>query len=144
MAGSAGEDISVPPHTTVPVLLSTLTATPTTNASLHVVAREGRVGAAVQASDGKLGSDWLPPAADPSPGVVLPGIPKDATSVRLVALSPGESDADLKVQLATPTGLITPAGLETLHLKSGMTTAVDLKDLTKGEAGFTGAHARRR
>ncbi|MEU8787120.1 DUF5719 family protein [Streptomyces sp. NPDC048637] len=135
LAGSAGEDISVPPHATVPVLLSTLTTTPTTNASLHVVAREGRVGAAVQASDSKLGSDWLPPAADPSPSVVLPGVPKDATSVRLVALAPGESDADLKVQLATPTGLITPAGLETLHLKSGMTTAVDLKDLTKGEAG---------
>ncbi|MGW1379212.1 DUF5719 family protein [Streptomyces sp. NPDC002446] len=135
LAGSAGEDISVPPHTTVPVLLSTLTAGPTTNAALHVVAREGRVGAAVQASDGKLGSDWLPPAADPSPSVVLPGIPKDATSVRLVAVAPGESDADLKVQLATPTGLITPAGLETLHVKSGMTTAVDLKDVTKGEAG---------
>ncbi|MFF8790566.1 DUF5719 family protein [Streptomyces sp. NPDC015125] len=135
LAGSAGEDISVPPHTTVPVLLSTLTNTPTTNATLHVVAREGRVGAAVQASDGKLGSDWLPAAADPSPSVVLPGVPKDATSVRLVALAPGESDADLKVQLATPTGMITPAGVETLHLKSGMTTAVDLKDLTKGEAG---------
>ncbi|MGW7492275.1 DUF5719 family protein [Streptomyces sp. NPDC054786] len=135
LGGSAGEDITVPPHTTVPVLLSTLTNSPTTNASLHVVAREGRVGAAVQASDSKLGSDWLPAAADPSPRVVLPGIPKDATSVRLVALAPGESDADLKVQLATPTGLITPAGLETLHLKSGMTTAVDLKNLTKGEAG---------
>lgn len=135
LGGSAGEDISVPPHTTVPVLLSTLTTTPTTNASLHVVAREGRVGAAVQASDTKLGSDWLPAAADPAPSVVLPGIPKDATSVRLVAIAPGESDADLKVQLATPTGLITPASLETLHVKSGMTTAVDLKDVTKGEAG---------
>ncbi|MFE1768632.1 DUF5719 family protein [Streptomyces angustmyceticus] len=135
LGGSAGEDLSVPPHTTVPVLLSTLTSAPTTNAALHVAAREGRVGAAVQASDGKLGSDWLPPAADPSPSVVLPGIPKDATSVRLVALAPGEADADLKVQLATPTGMITPAGLENLHLKSGMTTAVDLKDLTKGEAG---------
>ncbi|MFI6771082.1 DUF5719 family protein [Streptomyces sp. NPDC050355] len=135
LGGSAGEDITVPPHATVPVLLSTLTTTPTTNASLHVVAREGRVGAAVQASDGKLGSDWLPAAADPSPSAVLPGIPKDATSVRLVAIAPGESDADLKVQLATPTGLITPAGLETLHVKSGMTTAVDLKDVTKGEAG---------
>ncbi|MEU9122071.1 DUF5719 family protein [Streptomyces sp. NPDC048506] len=135
LGGSAGEDISVPAHTTVPVLLSTLTTSPTTNATLHVVAREGRVGAAVQASDSKLGSDWLPAAADPAPSVVLPGIPKDATSVRLVAIAPGDSDADLKVQLATPTGLITPAGLETLHVKSGMTTAVDLKDVTKGEAG---------
>ncbi|MEV6565779.1 DUF5719 family protein [Streptomyces kronopolitis] len=135
LGGSTGEDITVPPHATVPVLLSTLTTDPATNASLQVVAREGRIGAAVQATDAKLGSDWLPAAADPSPSVVLPGIPKDATSVRLVALAPGESDADLKVQLATPTGLITPAGLESLHLKSGMTTAVDLKDLTKGEAG---------
>ncbi|GAU68519.1 hypothetical protein SSP35_08_00130 [Streptomyces sp. NBRC 110611] len=133
--GGAGENITVPPHTDVPVLLSTLTTTPTTDATLHVTAREGRVGAAVQAVDGKLGSDWLPAAGDPSPGAVLPGIPKDATSVRLVALAPGGADADLKVQLATPTGLITPAGLETLHVKSGMTTAVDLKDLTKGEAG---------
>ncbi|WP_407552588.1 DUF5719 family protein [Streptomyces sp. Pv4-95] len=130
-----GEDITVPPHTTVPVLLSTLTGSPTTNAALHVVAREGRVGASVQAGDAKLGSDWLPAAADPAPEAVLPGIPADATSVRLIAVSPGEADADLKVQLDTPTGPIVPAGLETLHVKAGMTTAVDLKDLTKGEAG---------
>ncbi|MFF4604652.1 DUF5719 family protein [Streptomyces sp. NPDC001339] len=135
LGGAAGENITVPPHTDVPVLLSTLTTAPTADATLHVTAREGRVGAAVQAVDGKLGSDWLPAAGDPSPGAVLPGIPKDATSVRLVAIAPGDADADLKVQLATPTGLITPAGLETLHVKSGMTTAVDLKDLTKGEAG---------
>ncbi|MFJ9410728.1 DUF5719 family protein [Streptomyces sp. NPDC101393] len=135
LTGSAGEDISVPPHTTVPVLLSTLTGAPATNAALHVVAREGRVGAAVQATDAAHGSDWLPASADPSSRVVLPGIPADATSVRLVAVAPGESDADFTVQLATPTGPITPAGLETLHVKSGMTTAVDLKDITQGEAG---------
>lgn len=130
-----GEDITVPPHTTVPVLLSTLTPSPTTNAALHVIAREGRVGASVQASDAELGSDWLPAAGDPSSGAVLPGIPADATSVRLVAVAPGEQDADLKVQLATPTGPITPAGLENLHVKSGMVTSVELKDITQGEAG---------
>lgn len=130
-----GEDIQVPPHSSVPVLLSTLTDTPTTNVSLHVTAREGRVAAAVQAADEKLGGDWLPAAADLSTGAVLPGIPADATSVRLVAIAPGDADADLKVQLATPTGSIVPAGLTSLHLKSGMTTAVDLKDLTQGEAG---------
>ncbi|MFI9050030.1 DUF5719 family protein [Streptomyces sp. NPDC053427] len=135
LSGTTAEGITVPAHTTVTRLLSTLTGTPATNAALHVVVRQGRVGAAVQASDAKLGSDWLPPAADPAAALVLPGIPKDATSVRLVAVAPGAADADLKVQLATPTGLITPAGAETLHVKSGMTTAVDLKDLTKGEAG---------
>ncbi|WP_369357035.1 DUF5719 family protein [Streptomyces sp. cg2] len=134
-ASGGGEDITVPPHTTVPVLLSTLTGSPADGAALHVSVRSGRIGAAVQAADAKAGGDWLPPAADPSPGVVLPGIPADATDVQLVAVAPGDSDADLKVQLATPTGLITPTGLDSLHVKSGMTTTVDLKDVTKGEAG---------
>lgn len=130
-----GEDITVPPHTTVPVLLSTLTTTAVDGAALHVTVRSGRIGAAVQAADAKTGGDWLPPAADPAPSAVLPGIPADATDVQLVAVAPGDADADVTVQLATPTGLITPAGLNTLHVKSGMTTTVDLKDITKGEAG---------
>ncbi|MDI3390223.1 DUF5719 family protein [Streptomyces sp. B-S-A8] len=130
-----GEDIRVPPHSSVPVLLSTLTDEPQTNVTAHVTARAGRVGAAVQAADDELGGDWLPASADPAGSVVLPGIPKDATSVRLVVFAPGEADADLKLALAGPHGSITPAGNETLHVKSGMTAAVDLGDITKGEAG---------
>ncbi|KPC94652.1 hypothetical protein ADL27_13910 [Streptomyces sp. NRRL F-6602] len=131
----SGEGITVPAHSTVPVLLSTLTSEPVTNVTLHVTARSGRVGAQVHASDTELGGDWLPPAAAPTPGVVLPGIPKDATSVRLAVFAPGGHDADLKVKLAGRSGLISPAGHETLHVKAGMVTTVDLKDLTRGEAG---------
>lgn len=131
----AGEGITVPPRSTVPVLLSTLTPEPVTNLGLHVVARAGRVGAQVQAVDEKLGGDWVSAVADPAPSAVLPGIPGDATSVRLVVIAPGANDADLKVRLASPSGQIAPAGHETLHVRGGMTTAVDLKDLTKGEAG---------
>ncbi|WP_405803915.1 DUF5719 family protein [Streptomyces sp. NBC_01187] len=130
-----GEGVTIPPRSTVPVLLSTLTAKPVTNVTLHVTARTGRVGAQVQASDTKLGGDWLAPAGDPNPTAVLPGIPKDATSVRLVVFARGGKDADLKVRLAGASSLISPAGYETLHVKGGMTTAVDLKELTKGEAG---------
>jgi hypothetical protein len=130
-----GEGITVPPHSTVPVLLSTLTSDPVTNVTLHVVVRTGRIGAQVQAVDTKRGSDWLPASAVPGPSVVLPGIPEDADEVRLVVFAPGDQDADLKVSLAAPSGSFTPAGHETLHVKAGMTTAVDLKDLTKGEAG---------
>ncbi|UNS97362.1 DUF5719 family protein [Streptomyces tubbatahanensis] len=133
--GGTGEGITVPPRSTVPVLLSTLTPEPVTNVTLHVTARSGRVGAQVQASDRKLGGDWLPPAATPSPGAVLPGIPKDATSVRLAVFAPGGHDADLTVKLAGRSGLISPAGHERLHVKAGMVTTVDLKDLTQGEAG---------
>ncbi|MFC8128663.1 DUF5719 family protein [Streptomyces sp. NPDC057302] len=130
-----GEAIQVQPHSSVPVLLSTLSPKEQTNLTMHVTARSGRVAAAVQSSDDKLGGDWLPASADPATRLVLPGIPKDATSVRLVAFAPGADDADLKVRLAAPSGSISPAGHANLHVKSGMTTAVDLGDVTKGEAG---------
>ncbi|MFF3495572.1 DUF5719 family protein [Streptomyces sp. NPDC002795] len=130
-----GEGITVGPHSSVPVLLSTLTDKAETNLTLHVTARSGRVGAAVSDADEKQGGDWLPASADPAASLVLPGIPKDAKNVRLVAFAPGQDDADLKVQLATSSGKIAPAGHDTLHLKSGMTTAADLGAVTRGEAG---------
>ncbi|MEX0173720.1 DUF5719 family protein [Streptomyces sp. LMG1-1-1.1] len=130
------EGIPVPARSTVPVLLSTLTteaAKP--DVTVHVTTRSGRVGAAIGSADEKLGSDWIAAAADPAGTAVLPGIPADATSVRLVAFAPGDDDADLKVQLATTAGTIVPAGAGSLHVKSGMTASVDLPDLTRGEAG---------
>ncbi|MGW0533648.1 DUF5719 family protein [Streptomyces sp. NPDC003032] len=130
-----GEAIQVQPHSSVPVLLSTLADKQYADLTMHVTARSGRVAAAVQSSDDKLGGDWLPPSAAPAADAVLPGIPKDATSVHLVAYAPGSDDADVKIQLASPTGTITPAGNENLHVKAGMTAAVDLGALTKGEAG---------
>jgi hypothetical protein len=132
---TTGNGITVPPKSTVPVLLSTLTATKAADLTLHVTARTGRVGASVLASTAKAGGDWLPAAADPAGSVVLPGIPADATDVRLVAYATGQDDADLKVRLLSASGAITPAGHETLHVKSGMTASADLADLTKGETG---------
>ncbi|MGW0560249.1 DUF5719 family protein [Streptomyces sp. NPDC003016] len=131
----AGEGITVPARSSVPVLLSTLSADSAENVTVHVTTRSGRVGAVVQAVDEEAGSDWLAASAGASDTVVLPGIPADATSVHLVVFAPGDEDADLKVRLAGPTGSITPAGHETLNVKAGMTTAVDLKDVTKGEPG---------
>ncbi|HLL37946.1 MAG TPA: DUF5719 family protein [Streptomyces sp.] len=135
LESAVGEGMTVPPHSTEPILLSTLTAERQTDLTVHVTVRSGRLGAAVQALDDKLGGDWLTAAADPADSLVLPGIPADATEVRLVAFSPGDTDADLRIRLASPTGGFTPAGNETLHVKPGMTTAVDLGDVTRGEAG---------
>ncbi|MEU6475927.1 DUF5719 family protein [Streptomyces sp. NPDC047017] len=132
---TAGDGITVAPHSSEPVLLSTLGDAPQDDLTVHVSVRSGRVGAAVQALDQKTGGDWLAAATDPAGSLVLPGIPKDATSVRLIAFTPADADTDLKLRLASPTGLITPAGHETVHLKGGMTTAVDLGPLTRGEAG---------
>lgn len=130
-----GENLTVKPHASEPILLSTLTDERQADLTVHVSVRSGRVGAAVQALDDKVGGDWLAAAADPAGSLVLPGIPKDATDVRLIAFTPGDDDADLKIRLASPDGLITPAGNESLHVKSGMSTAVDLGNVTRGEAG---------
>ncbi|WP_330339604.1 DUF5719 family protein [Streptomyces sp. NBC_00557] len=130
-----GENQTIPPHASKPILLSTLTDERQADLTVHVSVRSGRVGASVQALDDKAGGDWLAASADPAGSLVLPGIPKDATDVRLIAFTPGGDDADLKVRLASPDGLIAPAGHDTLHVKSGMTTAADLGDVTRGEAG---------
>jgi hypothetical protein len=135
LKSTVGDGITVKPHASEPILLSTLTEADEKDLTVHVSVRSGRVAAAVLALDGQRGGDWLAPTTDPAARLVLPGIPKDATDVTLVAFAPGEADADLKVRLASPSGLITPAGHEAVHLKAGMTTAVDLGDLTRGEAG---------
>ncbi|MFD7550237.1 DUF5719 family protein [Streptomyces sp. NPDC059578] len=132
---SLGDGIQVQPRASVPVLLSTLTEKPQADLTAHVTVRSGRVAAAVRATDARRGSDWLAPAADPGPALVVPGIPKDVTSARLIVFAPGESDAEVDVKVASPNGPITPAGNESLHVKSGMTAVVDLGDVTKGEAG---------
>ncbi|KND40383.1 DUF5719 family protein [Streptomyces acidiscabies] len=132
---SVGDGITVPAHSSEPILLSTLSTDKLDDVTVHVNVRSGRVGAAVQALDDKLGGDWLTASTDPANTLVIPGIPKDATAVRLVAFTSDDTDADLKIQLASANGLITPAGHETLHIKAGSTTSVDLGDITRGEPG---------
>ncbi|MFG2723129.1 DUF5719 family protein [Streptomyces sp. NPDC048416] len=130
-----GEGITIPAKSSVPVLLSTLTGTVADDLTVHVTTRAGRVGAVVQATDAKAGADWLPASADAAATQVLPGIPGDATDVRLIVHATGADDADLNVKLASKGGSFTPAGLDTVHVKSGMTASFDLKNVTRGELG---------
>ncbi|WP_031519523.1 DUF5719 family protein [Streptomyces sp. NRRL F-5123] len=132
---SSGDGITVPGKGAEPVLLSTLIAQKVQDLTVHVVVRSGRVGAAIQATSAGKGADWLQPAAEPATTLVMPGIPADAVSVRLVAYATGTDDADLTLKLATSTGMISPADHETLHVKAGMTAVADLGDVTKGDAG---------
>jgi hypothetical protein len=117
------------------VRLSTLTTERAEDLVVHVLAREGRVSAALQAVDAATGGDWIPASAGPSGTVVLPGLPKDTEVARLVVFAPGRDDADLRVQLATPSSTITPAGHETLHVKNGMVAVSQMDEVTQGEPG---------
>ncbi|MFE4454917.1 DUF5719 family protein [Streptomyces sp. NPDC056796] len=135
LKSDVGEGITVPARSSVPMLISTLTSEAAENVTVHVTTRSGRVGAVVSAAEDGVGSDWLSRSADPASTQILPGIPADATSVRLVAFAPGEADADVKVQLLGKNAAFSPAGNDTLHIKSRMTASVDLKDVTRGEPG---------
>ncbi|GAA0321389.1 DUF5719 family protein [Streptomyces polychromogenes] len=134
--GTADAVITVEPHSTTKVWLATLAAdAQLPDVTAHVTTGSGRVGASTQITEDGVGSDWLPASAGPAGSLVLPGIPADAASVRLVAFAPGEDDADLTVKLSGANGSISPAGKERLHVKAGMTASVDLGDITRGEAG---------
>lgn len=130
------EGITVPGGGSVPVRLSTLAEEVETNVAVHVTARTGRIGAQVEVVDDQLGTDWLPPVAvaDGTPAV-LPGIPADAETVRLVAFTPEGVDVNLSVQFVGANATITPAGAESVYVRAGMVEALDLENLTQGEAG---------
>jgi hypothetical protein len=131
----AGQGITVPGRSTVPVRLSTLTPDPLTDLAVQVTARTGRIGAQIEAVDERLGADWLAPVTDPAGALVLPGIPAEATSVRLAVFAPGEEDVTLDIGLAGPTGTFTPAGSESVSVTAGTVTALDLGNVTQGEPG---------
>ncbi|MEU9036399.1 DUF5719 family protein [Streptomyces sp. NPDC048352] len=134
--GAVAAVFRVDARSTAKVSLSTLFPdSRLTDVTAHVTTGSGRVGASAQAAEDGVGTDWLPASAGPADTLVLPGIPADATSVRLVAFAPGEDDADLTVRLSGPGGRLTPAGKERLHVKAGMTAGLDLGDVTRGEAG---------
>ncbi|MBV6702439.1 hypothetical protein KV557_35975 [Kitasatospora aureofaciens] len=129
----AANGITVAPGSSQSVLLSTLTKGAVTDLAVHVVARSGRVGAALHAADGNKGADWVPASIEPAPTQVLPGLPADTSSARLVVWAPPEDDADLKIQLSGKNGWFTPAGNESIHVKAGMVAAVDLGKVTRDE-----------
>ncbi|MFF7633752.1 DUF5719 family protein [Kitasatospora sp. NPDC008050] len=131
----AATGITVPPGSSLAVLLTSVITDQVSDLAVEVSARSGRVGAFLHAADGSAGADWIPASVDPAPSVTIPGLPGDLSAARLIVAAPGGSDdADLKVQLSGPNGWFTPAGHETIHVKAGMVNAVDLGQITRQQA----------
>ncbi|MEV4616458.1 DUF5719 family protein [Kitasatospora sp. NPDC049258] len=130
----AANGIAIAPGTSDALRLSSL-APGVDDLAVQVRVRSGRVGAGLHAVESGKGADWLQPSVAPAPEVVIPGLPADASAARLVVAAPGEDDADLKVQISGKNGWFTPVDHETLHVKAGMVTAVDLGQVTRGEVG---------
>ncbi|KJY32572.1 hypothetical protein VR45_22190 [Streptomyces sp. NRRL S-495] len=129
----AANGITVAPGSSQSVLLPTISKGQVADLAVHVVARSGRVGAALHAADGSKGADWVPASADPAPVQVMPGLPADTSAAHLVVWAPPEDDADLRIELSGKNGWFVPAGNESIHVKAGMVASVDLGKVTRDE-----------
>jgi hypothetical protein len=131
---TAAADLTVQPGSTLDEPISKLVngAISSTDLAAHVMVHSGRVAASLYADDGTNGADWIP-ATTSTDSVIVPGLPGDTKDARLVVADPGRQDADLKLQLASQTGWITPAGHETVHVSAGSATVIDLGAVTHGQ-----------
>ncbi|WP_052441368.1 DUF5719 family protein [Streptacidiphilus anmyonensis] len=131
---TSAASINIPAHGTSQLLLSSLVqpGNDGQNLAVHVLVRSGQLAAALHESQDGNGADWIPPTTLAS-SALIPGLPGDVSKFGLTVAVPGDVDADLKIQLASQSGWITPAGHETIHVKAGMVNYVDLGDVTRGE-----------
>ncbi|MDH6124076.1 DUF5719 family protein [Kitasatospora sp. GP82] len=131
----AATGLTVAANSTQSLRVASLVKDQVKDLAVQVVARSGRVAAALHTIDEAKGADYVPASADPAATQVLPGLPADAPSAHLVVVAPGDDDADLKIQISGKNGWFTPAGHETIHIKAGMVNIADLNQITRGEVG---------
>lgn len=103
-------------------------------ATVHVIARTGRIAAAVRDTQGAAGSDWLPQAGQPGRAFVVPGLPADASSVKLTVFGASDTDTDVGVEVIGKASTFKPAGFESVTVKRGEVKEMDLGPITQGEA----------
>lgn len=104
----------------------------------HVSVRSGRVVAAVQDTEIEgyvpRGDDWIPPAADPSTRVLVPGIIPGRSDRQLILHAPGEVDATVRVRLVTEGGSYVPTALSQIDVPAGTVVTASLTEALDGQA----------
>jgi hypothetical protein len=122
--------ITVAPHSMVVQSLGT-ELRGSRAAVLHVRTSVGQVVAAVEENTRAGGSGaWLPVAQEPTPTVVLPGLPAAAGTRQLFVAVPGSQDAHLKLTAVTSRGSYAPTGSTGLDIPGGSAAAIALPSLS--------------
>ena len=130
------EGITVPALDRVSIPLSQLVPD-VPNAVIHVVARTGRVAAAV--SDRRWtgsrpdGVDWVPATLAPARDVVVPGMVSGVPTRKLVLGVPGADDATVSVRVVGRSGAFVPTALAKLAVPAGTVSTVDLSSILAAE-----------
>ena len=133
-----GEGVLVPPQSQKTLRLDVLVPG-TSRTALHVVARAGRISAAVEDIDtlGLIprGSDYVPQTMAPSTRVVVPGLLGGTTGTRLLQVAaPGDADAIVNVHLVATDGTFAPDSAALLEIPAGSVAQVDLAPFLDGVA----------
>ncbi|MYV98077.1 DUF5719 family protein, partial [Streptomyces sp. SID3343] len=102
--------------------------------AVHVVARTGRVAAALRDQEGAVGTDWLPSSAAPARDVVIPGLPGNATTVQLMLLAPSGDSTDVEISVAGKVSTFKPVDNGSAEVKGGKVTVLDLGPIARGDA----------
>ena len=132
------EGVLVPPQSQQTLRLDVLVPG-TTRTALHVVARAGRISAAVEDIDTKglipRGADYVPQTAAPAMRVVVPGVLGGTTGSRLLQVAaPGDADAIVNVRLVAADGTFAPESAALLEIAAGSVSQVDLAPFLDGIA----------
>lgn len=108
------------------------------SAAWHVTVRSGRVVAAVQDSEVEgfvaRGADWIPPSADPSTRVLIPGIMPGRSDRQLIVHAPGDVAATVRVRLITQEGSYVPTALSQIEVPAGAVVTQTLTEALDGQA----------
>lgn len=96
----------------------------------QVQVRTGRVVAALQDVDSEglvqLGTDWVPPAAEPATRVIIPGVLGGEGGRQLIVFAPGDEDAEVQVRILAQDGAFSPTEEATVEVAAGTVATVNL------------------
>ncbi|GCE02557.1 DUF5719 family protein [Embleya hyalina] len=135
----AGRGMSLAPGASTAILLRTLNPSAIEpGLAVHVIARSGRVGAAIRDQEGAVGTDWLPSTGAPGRNLVITGLPAitgDAGNVQLMLFSPSGESTDVQLSVAGKVNTFKPVEHETTEVKGNKLTVFDLGPVNRGDAG---------
>ncbi|HEX6522469.1 MAG TPA: DUF5719 family protein [Streptosporangiaceae bacterium] len=124
--------INVPPHTLATESLSAQAGGASVTA-IEVHTSTGRVAANLVEGSSHGLTSWLPSAAPPSTGLVIPGVPPSGTAASLFLVVPGNTAAKVSVVAITAQGHYQPFGSQSIDLPGQSASAVQLTPI--GGAG---------
>lgn len=132
----AGQGLVVKANSRLVVRMDVL-APGITATAVHVIARSGRVGAAVDdvqmSGLDAVGTDWIPIAAVPAKIVYVPDVMPGAGARVLTVAAPGDDDALVSIQVMTSEGTFAPADRDTMRVPAGTVQNMDLSSVIDGE-----------